>query len=147
MEARAAMQRFQTMLLAAQRYISSGADPARLSPREAARRGLLPADWLSEPPRQNDYRIYLYAEPSGLTTIGLLGTKSGLQPLIDRYRAYALRLEWLSSRVRAGHQPLVSEGRFYYPLVMTFDRHGLMQAAARARTDVQISGLLSETRQ
>lgn len=132
METRADMQRFEAMLLAAERYIAAGADPARLSAQEAARRGLLPAGWVPQPRRHNDYRIYMRADSAGLVTIGLLGTESGLRPLIERYRPYATRIEWLSPRLRAGHAPPVPEGRFYYPLMFSFDRHGLATAAAHA---------------
>jgi hypothetical protein len=136
METLADLQRFDTMLIAAQHYVASGADPAQLSPKKAAKLGLLPARWVSEPPRRNDYRLYMRADPAGLVTIGLMGTESGLRPLIERYRPYAIRIEWLSSRLHGAHPPPAPEGRFYYPLMISFDRNGLASAATSVLVDL-----------
>ncbi|MGH7915309.1 MAG: hypothetical protein ACREPW_11790, partial [Candidatus Binataceae bacterium] len=55
-EALADAQRFGALLIAAQSYIASGADPAGLAPLSAAKLGRLPVAWLAMPSRATDYR-------------------------------------------------------------------------------------------
>ena len=66
MEALADAQRFGALLIAAQNYIASGADPAGLAAESAARLGRLSAAWLPMPARGTDYRLYMHTEPGGL---------------------------------------------------------------------------------
>ncbi|HVA40666.1 MAG TPA: hypothetical protein VNF49_08375, partial [Candidatus Binataceae bacterium] len=134
MEALADAQRFGALLIAAQGYLASGADPAGLSPSSAAKIGRLPAAWLPRPARATDYRLYMHAEPDGLITVGLLGTPQALHPLIDRYGAYARRVNF-PSRSQAGGGSYPAAGAYYYALMMSFDRHGLDRAAALALTE------------
>jgi hypothetical protein len=130
MEALADAQRFDALLIAAQGYLASGADPIGLSPVTAAKLKLLPAAWLTTPSQVSDYRLYMRAESHGLITVGLMGTRKGLRPLVDRYRVYARQIQVGSQRRL---EPV--EGTYYYPLVMSFDRQGLERAAALAFTD------------
>ena len=131
MEALADAQRFGALLMAAQDYLASGADPARLTPESAAKMGRVPAAWLRKSARPTDYRLYLRTEPDGLVTVGLLGSYAALQPLVDRYGVYARRVYFpFASRARKSLSPATSA--YYYPLMMSFDRRGLARAAALA---------------
>ncbi|HVB82896.1 MAG TPA: hypothetical protein VNE82_23465 [Candidatus Binataceae bacterium] len=134
MEALADAQRFGVLLIAAQRYLASGADPAGLSPLSAAKAGLLPAAWLTTRSRGNDYRLYMRIESDGLITLGLLGTRKGVQPIIDRYSVYARRFHF-SDRSRTKESSHPGSGTYYYALMMSFDRQGLERAAALALTE------------
>ena len=133
METLADAQRFGALLMAAQSYLASGADPAGLTPKRAAKIGRLPAAWLPMPARASDYRLYLHAEPDGLITVGLLGTYAALRPLIDRYGVYTQRLHFAFPS-RLGKRS-ASTRAYYHPLTMTFDRQGLARAAALALTE------------
>jgi len=133
MEALTDAQRFDALLIAAQSYLASGADPAGLAPESAVKMGRLPAAWLPRPARATDYRLYMRAEPDGLITVGLLGSREALSPLIDRYSAYARRIHF-PSRSRADNRSSLA-ALHYYPLMMSFDRKGLARAAALALTE------------
>jgi hypothetical protein len=134
MEALADAQRFGALLIAAQSYLASGADPAGLSPISASTLGYLPAAWLPLPARASDYRLYMRAEPDSLITVGLLGSPAALRPLIDRYGVYARRI-LLSSRSRRKDNSSDAAAVYYYTLMMSFDRQGLDHAAALALSE------------
>jgi hypothetical protein len=134
MEALADAQRFDALLIAAQRYLASDADPLGLSPLTAAKLKFLPAAWLTTQSRGSDYRLYMRAESAGLITVGLMGTREGLRPLVDRYRVYARQIQFGSQR-RIEERSRSVEGTYYYPLKMSFDRQGLERATASALTD------------
>jgi len=134
MEALADAQRFDALLIAAQSYLTSGADPADLTPENAVKLGRLPAAWLSMPRRVTDYRLYMRTEPDGLITVGLLGSRAALRPIIDRYSACARRVQ-LDSRSRPKEDLSPGAEPHYYPLMMSFDREGLARAAALALTE------------
>ena len=127
-------QRFGALLIAAWSYIVSGADPARLAPASATKVGYLPAAWLPLGNRATDYRLYMRAESGGLVTVGLLGSRAALRPLIDRYGAYARRVSL--ERARPDENQLASTAdTTYYPLLISFDLAGLELAAESALSD------------
>jgi hypothetical protein len=130
MEALADEQRFDALLIAAQAYLASGAGAPGLSLSSAAKLKLLPASWLIVPSRGSDYRLYMRTDSDGLITIGLMGTREGLRPLVDRYSVYARRIQFSSGPEKAISRP--AEGTYYYPLMMSFDKQGLARAAALA---------------
>ncbi len=134
MEALADAQRFDTLLIAAQNYLASGAGAPGLSPWSAAKLKILPAPWLTVPSRGSDYRLYMRTDSDGLITLGLLGTREGLRPLIDRYGGYARRIQFSSDR-RPEKTISEPEGTYYYPLMMSFDRQGLARAAGLALSE------------
>jgi hypothetical protein len=136
METLADGQRFDALLVAAQRYLASGADPARLAPESAAKLGHLPAAWLPMPSRATDYQLYLRMETDGLITVGLKGTRAALRPLIDRYGGYARRI-YPPPRSRSKERSPAPAGAYYYTLLMSFDRQGLDRAAALALSEPQ----------
>ncbi len=120
-------RRFETLLMAAQRFLASGAEPASLSPVRAAQMGLLPMTWINRSFRGHDYRVDMYSAPGGAIAIRLMGTREALQPIIDRYKSCARRVVFLADRrhVAASHLP---PGTYYYPVIITFDRAGLDRA-------------------
>ncbi|HVA83358.1 MAG TPA: hypothetical protein VNF28_00505 [Candidatus Binataceae bacterium] len=134
MEALADAQRFAALLIAAQSYLASGADPAGLAPESAVKLGRLPAAWLPMPARATDYQLYMRMEPDGFITVGLLGSRAALRPLIDRYSAYARRIHFPSRSPANGRSSLAAE-LHYHQLMMSFDREGLARAAALALTE------------
>ena len=134
METLADAQRFGALLIAAQGYLASGADPAGLSPSSAAKMGRLPAAWLTIPSRGSDYRLYMRAESDGLITVGLSGTPVALHPVIDRYGTFARRI-YFPSRSRPEENSAFAAGAYYYTLMMSFDREGLGRAAALALSE------------
>ena len=135
METLADAQRFGALLIAAQRYLASGADPAGLAPSSVAKLRLLPAAWLTIPSQGSDYRLYMRTEPDGLITVGLLGTGASLRPLIDRYGVYARRIHFPDRARPRETNSSPAAGAYYYALMMSFDRKGLERAAALALTE------------
>jgi hypothetical protein len=135
MEALADAQRFDALLIAAQGYLASGASVSGLSLSSAAKLRLLPAEWLTTASQRSDYRLYMRSDSNGLVTFGVLGTREGLRPLVDRYGVYAHRIQFSLDRhlKKANSQP--AEGTYYYPLMMSFDRQGLANAAALALSE------------
>ncbi len=130
MEALADEQRFDALLIAAQGYFASSGGAPGLSLSSAAKLKLLPASWLTVPSRGSDYRLYMRTDSDGLITIGLMGTREGLRPLVDRYSVYARRIQFSFVPEKTISQP--AEGTYYYPLMMSFDKQGLARAAALA---------------
>ena len=128
-------QRFGALLIAAQCYIASGADPARLAPASATRLGYLPAAWLPLRNRTTDYRLYMRTESDGLVTVGLLGSRGALRPLIDRYGTYARRVSFAGGARLDESEPARAADTYYYPLLMSFDRTGLERAAVLALSE------------
>jgi len=134
MEALADAQRFGALLIAAQSYLASGADPVALSPVSASELDYLPAAWLPLPGWASDYRLYMRVEPDRLITVGLLGTPAALRQLIDRYGVYARRID-LSFGSRRKDRSSDTAAVYYYTLMMSFDRQGLDRAAALALSE------------
>jgi hypothetical protein len=132
MEALADAQRFDALLIAAQSYLDSGASAPELSILSAAKLKILPASWLTFPSRGSDYRLYLGTDSDGLITLGVLGTREGLRPLVDRYGAYARRIQFSADERPKKVISRPAEGTYYYPLTMSFDRQGLSRAVSLA---------------
>jgi len=131
METLADSQRFDALLLAAHGFLALGADPAGLSALRAAQMGLLPKTWITMPFRGSDYVLDMHSEPDGLITIGLMGTREALQPIIDRYKSCARRISVAADRRRIASSHIPS-GIYYYPIMLTFDRQGLERAVTSA---------------
>ncbi len=135
MEALADAQRFDALLIAAQGYLASGAGAPGLSPISAAKLNMLPASWLTDPSRGSDYRLYMRTDSDGLITLGVLGTREGLRPIVDRYAVYARRIQFPSVKRPEKAISAPAEGTYYYPLMMSFDRQGLARAAGLALSE------------
>ena len=108
--------------------------PRQPRARERGEAGALARRMAAEAGRATDYQLYMRAEPDGLITVGLLGSRAALRPLIDRYAAYARRIQ-LPLRSRPEESLSTAAAVHYYPLMMSFDREGLARAAALALTE------------
>ncbi|HVB82147.1 MAG TPA: hypothetical protein VNE82_19625 [Candidatus Binataceae bacterium] len=137
MQRRAARGRFEALLVAAQRYIAAGRDPAALTPRRVEALGFVPLDWFGgEPfPTASPNPVFhtgavLHASNDGTITVGIEGGYSALAPLIEQYKAdadtvyfpYPMRFSPASN----------TPGDEVATMVMDFSRDGLARAAASA---------------
>jgi hypothetical protein len=133
MERRAALARFEALLLGAQAYLDGGGDPLSLSPQRAQQIGLLPQGWFGGAlPGTGDSNPIFHsgivlgaAQPDGIA-VGIEGWYDALEPLIRNYGADATGIYFpyplpLSPTAMA-HGPAM--------MVMTFGRAGLARAAA-----------------
>ncbi len=83
MESRALQQRFQTLLQAADSYLTAGYDPKKISPSDLVERGFLPPTWKKQ--RDGFYDLLVLPRSDGSVIVGELGSPSALKGLIDRY--------------------------------------------------------------
>jgi hypothetical protein len=128
MEALEDEQRFDALLIAAQGYLASGADPTGLSPESAVRMRLLSARIVDIPPHNVDYRVELKGDGNGRISVGLSGTYAGLHAVIDRYGSDALRID---DPFRRRHGAPTNSA-VYRRMVMVLNRAGLKRAATTA---------------
>lgn len=131
MEALEDQQRFDALLIAAQGYLASGADPTSLTPESAVEMKLLSARFLDIPPHNVDYRVELKGDGNGRISVGLRGTYAGLHAVIDRYGSDALRIDDPFRRRRG----TPTNSAVYRRMVMVFNRAGLKRAATTALED------------
>jgi hypothetical protein len=87
MERRDGEARFEALLKGARSYLELGGDPARLSPGELQKRGLLPADWVADSDIRTKNGLFLGPLDDGTIGIGVVGSYEALQPLIGHYRS------------------------------------------------------------
>jgi hypothetical protein len=159
MERRALQSRFSTLVTAADDYIQSGRDPARLSYDELVRLSLLPYDWKSAPTAFADMGVMPWGAEGAV--IVEMGSKSALADTIARFRDDANVVYFPFPRVIAGTDGMSPvalavrnallppaampiDGESMRFLGLAFDRERLHQAAgyvARAHPDK--SGLLT----
>ena len=139
LERQADSTRFDTLVVAANKYLERTGALAGLTPPVAYRLGLLPADWLVGPPvppyyfsqgseLRLDKGLWIGPWINGEASVGVEGSYDAIRPLIDKYRGSASQIffpypEQLSgTSEKAGGSAL---------LVMVFDRVQLSRAAAR----------------
>ncbi len=135
MEQRAARERFDALLAAAQRYLDSGDDPRRLSPKLAARLGLFPRGWFggSFLDESESNPIFASAVTLRVTAadeieIGLEAEFAALQLLAGSYARDAIRID-LRRPPRSGADEAPHDRSM---LLAVFDRHGLARASTTA---------------
>jgi hypothetical protein len=107
MEQQADSMLFDTLLLAADRWLSEGNSLARLTPVEVQQHGLLPASWLTgptmaggsildNPVTDSSGRYYCGAwlgpMRDGRPSVGVFGPYAALEPIIARYRLSAAHI-------------------------------------------------------
>ena len=139
MQRRAARARFDTLLLAAQRYLAQGRDPAKLTPQAVQALGLVPLDWFGGKPFPEfsgnpvfNTDSMLAASRSNTIEVGIQGSYVALKPIIDRYGAQTSAIYFpYPSRLT---QPAASLTNDDAMMVMEFDRVGFGRAAAAAAT-------------
>jgi hypothetical protein len=138
---------FDTLLLAADRWLADGNSLERLNPLEVQQHGLLPASWLTgpieagwsirenlvgDPSGRYHFGAWLGPMPGGHASVGVYGSYAALEPLIGRYRQNAVRVYFPYPPLPA---PEAAAGLAdtHGLMVMEFDREGLAAAAAHAR--------------
>ncbi|HEY6420267.1 MAG TPA: hypothetical protein VIX59_14820 [Candidatus Binataceae bacterium] len=142
MEQRADSTLFDTLMLAADRWLSEGNTLARLTPLEAQAHGLLPSSWLAgptmagwsilenpvtDPSGRYFCGAWLGPMPDGRPSVGVFGSYAALEPLIARYRNRAAQIYFpYPHELRAPQQP-DTRGL----MVIVFDRAQLAASAAR----------------
>ena len=89
MERRADEARFEALLKGARAYLAGGGDPARLSPGELQKSGLLPADWVADSGVRTKNGLFLGPLDDGTIGVGVVGSYQALQLLIEHYRPIA----------------------------------------------------------
>ena len=90
-EARANALRFDAILEAAGKYLADGHDLSKLSALELKRLDLLPHDWLVDATPHAYFDWEIGPAPGGGVGIIIVGSYEGVRPLIERYRAIAVR--------------------------------------------------------
>jgi len=139
---------FDTLMLAADRWLSDGNSLARLTPLEAQQHGLLPASWITGPiittwstgenlvvDSGGRYfcGAWLGRMPDGHPSVGVYGSYGALEPIIDRYRQSAVHIYFPYPRdlppSGATAPPVATHGL----MVMEFDRERLAAAAAHIK--------------
>jgi hypothetical protein len=155
MEQRANSVLFDTLVVAADKWFTDGGKLAQLTPFEAQRRRLLPADWLVGPrsypewvtgesplPIRTDQRTfagaYLGGMPGGDLGVGVTGTYASLAPIAERYRADALHAYFFlaSPRDLLADSATPSNPGERAPMVIHFDVSRVAQAASIARSEL-----------
>ena len=141
MQQRAARARFETLVLAAQRYLAQGRDPAKLTPQAVQALGLVPLDWFGgEPFPSHDHvgnpifhvESILSVSKSSTIEVGIEGSYAALKSTIDRYSAQASTIYFpYPSRLTP---PAANSTNDAAMMVMEFDRRGLARAAEVAAT-------------
>lgn len=132
MEALEDEQRFAALLIAARDYLASGREPAELSPKTAARMGLLPVRLAAVRPNNADYPVVLSAGNDGRVRVGLNGTEPAVRAVIKRYGSGALQI-YYPFPFLLGRAPAAEHHRLLYQgVVMVFDRGEIERAAASA---------------
>ncbi len=131
MEARMDAARFDTLLSAAHRYIESHRDFKSLTPLEAMRQGLLPANWVSDTDGgvSTAGGLWLGPQTEGQVGVGVVGSYESLKPIIEKYASDATAVYFPYPRKLQGRP---TGDTFMRKLVMTFDRDGMARAAIKS---------------
>jgi hypothetical protein len=146
---------FDRLLLIADRWITAGGKLAELTPFDAQRAGLLPADWLIGPGDLPEWvtgtgaspidtsqhffaGAYLGITPDGHLGVGVSGYYAAIAPIVARYRTHAVHAYFLL----ASRTDLMADGVALpdpdksAPMVMLFDPSQVASAASIARTEL-----------
>jgi hypothetical protein len=129
MERRCDAARFDALLIAARKYLASGGDLDRLSPRRAESMGLLPVHSTNEAAVRTSNGLFLGALDGGLVGVGIVGSIDALRPVIAKYRGDAVRIYFPYPREFT--DPPHGD-TFMRQLVIAFDRDGLVRASTKA---------------
>jgi hypothetical protein len=129
METRADRERFETLVVAASRYLAGGHELAALNPRVAGRLGLIPPGWVRYDTVRAFNALWIGPWKDAGVSIGITGSYEALKPLLEKYRGDTSRIYFpFPTELRArSHLP---EGT--YMIMIMFDRAGLARAAAKA---------------
>jgi len=125
--------RFDRLVVAADKYFSSGGDPRALTPSRAATLALIPRSWGVDDDVYTRDGLILGPWKDDRIQVGVVGSYEALTPLIADYRADAAEVYFPFPR------PLMGPPRgntFMRKLVLVFDRAGLAHAAKRASSEL-----------
>jgi hypothetical protein len=141
-ERRAQIVRFANLVAAASKYLALGPHPAMFNLGDLEASGLFPlGQTFAQGP--DPYSDAAVASRNGETAVALVGTREGLQPIIDKYSREARSVffpyprPWRPRDANSGwldwlRQPLLAGNTTGIPLqrlVITFDRAQLARAA------------------
>ena len=160
LEQRADRARFEALISATDRYFANGGDGAKLSVPNLEAAGLFPMGWTFDP-KQDAYRDIWSGQIEGKIGVGVIGSASGLKPILDDYRADALKVyfpypkSWPSEK---GHQGFLrslfapqiwgaTSGESLQLMVMEFDPPRLRQLAARLPSPKPLLSLAASPRE
>ena len=136
LQARAAAVRFDTLLTAAYGYVAGGRNFPDLSPLTAQEAGLLPPDWVGGPLLRSAQTpgamldgLMLARWQSHRVALGVQGSYAALEPIIDKYRSYAVAIYFPYPRTLS---PTLPQGDTPALMTMVFDVDQLARAAHAA---------------
>jgi hypothetical protein len=143
METRADRERFETLVVAASRYLASGLDLAALNPRVADHLGLIPPGWVRYDTVLAFNALWIGPWKNGGVSIGITGSYEALKPLIEKYRGDTARIYFPFPTELHDHSkiPAVTD-----VIMMMFDRAGLLRAASTAVASPAVGSLPRATR-
>ena len=139
---------FDTLLLAADRWLSDGNSLAGLTPLDAQEKGLLPGSWLTgptaagwviqenpviDPSRRYYLGAWLGPMADGHASVGVYGSYAALEPIIDRFRQKAVSVYFpYPKRLDAvGYDTGLAD--IHGLMVIEFERKQLVTVAAQIR--------------
>jgi hypothetical protein len=129
LEQRYDRDRFDRLVVAADRYLSSGNDLHHLTPGRVASLALIPRSWAVDSDVYTKDGLILGPWKNDLIQVGVVGSYEALQPLVADYRGDAAEVYFPFPHLLTGP----SKGNtFMRKLVVVFDRAGLQRAATRA---------------
>ncbi len=160
MSRRADSALFDTLLLAADRYLSEGNRLADLTPLEAQRRGLLSDSWITGPTAagwsivdnlftdpSGRYRLGAWLGPmgDGHASVGVYGSYAAVVPIIDRYSHNSVRDYFPYPHTLADSAAATDRNKMHGLMVIEFDREQLGTAAAHLSVSAPKSASAADT--
>ena len=133
LERRYDRDRFDRLIVAADRYLSSGGDPRLLTPARVAKLKLIPTSWALDDDIYPRDGLILGPWKDNQLQLGVVGSYDALKSLIDDYRADAAEVYFPFPRPLTGPP---KGNSFMRKLVMVFDGPGLARAARRASSEL-----------
>ncbi len=127
--------RFEQLLIAAERYVSSGRNLSGLTPFRAEKLGLLPANWTLGKGVYDSNGLWLGPWRDDEVSVGIVASYDAVTQIIKAYGPFALGVYFPYPR-RLNGRP--GGGIFMRKLVMVFDRQALARAAAEAAVNARV---------
>lgn len=125
--------RFERLLVAAEKYLEAKAPADRLTPANVAMAGLVPQSWGVDRDIYTKDGLILGPWKNGRIQVGVVGSYDALRALIADYRADASEVYFPFPRSLDG----APKGNlFLRKLVMVFERASLRRAAGKASSDL-----------
>jgi hypothetical protein len=151
LEQRADRARFEILISATDRYLASGADAGKLDVPALEAAGLFPNGWNFDP-TPGAYRDIWSGRIDGKIAIGVIGSESGLKPIINSYGAAADEIlfpyprRWSRRESSRTFNDLFApevwgstSGESLQLMILEFDHQHLRQLAARIASEPSLS--------